>query len=106
MRGRDNYISLVDVGSFEQGKSPYGVYDMEGNVWEWTADVYLGNHDYDPKKTQDLNHKVASNEAVRSIRGGQWDLGPVTISVVGRGADRSDYRHGSLGFRCAQDAPK
>ena len=36
----DGYRSTAPVGSYEAGKSPYGAYDMAGNVWEWVADWY------------------------------------------------------------------
>ena len=36
----DGYRYTAPVGSYEGGKSPYGAYDMAGNVWEWVADWY------------------------------------------------------------------
>ena len=32
--------TLMPVGSYEAGKSPFGAYDMAGNVWEWVNDWY------------------------------------------------------------------
>lgn len=34
------YNTLSNVGRFELGKTPEGVYDLAGNLWEWVADWY------------------------------------------------------------------
>ena len=40
----DGYKYLAPPGSFESGRSPYGMYDMTGNVAEWVADSYDENY--------------------------------------------------------------
>ena len=45
-----NYNNCVghttEVGKYELGKSPYEVYDMTGNAWEWVADWYQKDYYY------------------------------------------------------------
>src|SRR4029077_635245 len=40
----NNHMGLTPVGMFENGKSPYGINDMAGNVWEWVSDWYDSNY--------------------------------------------------------------
>lgn len=88
----DLYEMTAPVGSFPQGVSPYGVFDMAGNVWEWTADWYVpyeGNTRSDP----------AYGERYRVIRGGSW----VNYDGNTRTTNRGKYYPGDtsllLGFR-------
>jgi formylglycine-generating enzyme required for sulfatase activity len=76
-----DYGALTEVGSFEGGKSPYGAYDMAGNVWEWVADWY-DEHYYG--KSPEQNPKGPSTGIYRVIRGGSWGNGPESV----RSADR------------------
>lgn len=46
----ENYEQVIDVGTFDRGKSPYGAYDMAGNVEEWVADWY-DEHYYNESPT-------------------------------------------------------
>ena len=87
---------LTVVGAYEGGKSPYGVYDMAGNVWEWTADWYDVYPGGDATINRDFGQKY------RVVRGGAWNSS-LTYKA-------SDYRNWhdpsqpdiSIGFRCAR----
>ncbi|HEY3312136.1 MAG TPA: SUMF1/EgtB/PvdO family nonheme iron enzyme [Anaerolineales bacterium] len=87
------------VGSYEIGKSPYGAYDMAGNVWEWVADWYDDTYYRDAPSS---NPAGPSMGIKRVLRGGSWFNKDYTI--------RTTYRYGSdpslsdvlNGFRCAR----
>lgn len=98
-----DYGALTDVGSFEQGKSPYGAYDMAGNVYEWSADWYDENY---YGKSLPRNPEGPSNGEFRVLRGGAWDSVPVYVRSTYRYWAAPTARLVTVGFRCAQDVPK
>ena len=81
------------VGSF--APNPFGLYDMMGNVWEWTYSEY-----FDPYngKEQSCANNVNDNSPV-VIRGGSWDSSPVYIRAATRGWFRVSWCKSNLGFR-------
>jgi formylglycine-generating enzyme required for sulfatase activity len=92
---------IKPVGTYERGKSPYGAYDMAGNVWEWVADWYDKDY-YQPNHPK--NPQGPSSGDLKVLRGGSWG----SYSSVLRSANRlrSDpaNRFAGNGVRCAQDA--
>ena len=82
--------TLKPVGSYELGKSPYGAYDMAGNVSEWVADWY----DEGPSSTE---WKV--------VRGGSWKDKPTALRSTYRLRFPITNRDAFHGVRCAQDPP-
>jgi formylglycine-generating enzyme required for sulfatase activity len=92
----------MPVGSFENGKSPYGVYDMAGNVWEWTSDwfkPYPGNNH--PDENYGEKYKV--------VRGGSWyDCTYYKCGLSAPTYNRIFFNpmtmNNNFGFRCARDA--
>ncbi|MFA9562530.1 MAG: formylglycine-generating enzyme family protein, partial [Nitrospirota bacterium] len=98
------YIEMLkDVGSYyERGKSPYGAYDMAGNVWEWVADWYDADYyQASPKK----NPKGPSDGTRKVLRGGSWDDRPSSLRSAYRDRGGPTGRPAYDGVRCAQDAP-
>ncbi len=92
---------LKNVGTYERGKSPYGTYDMAGNVWEWVADWYAADYyQSSPKR----NPKGPPSGDYRAVRGGTWDLAPSSLRAASRDWYTPSSRPASIGVRCAQGA--
>jgi formylglycine-generating enzyme required for sulfatase activity len=98
----DGYKYLAPPGKFEAGRSPYGLYDMAGNVAEWVHDTYddkyYSRSPYrDPKGPGDGQNKV--------IRGGSWRESPNGARVSKRFQAKIWRTDATIGFRCAKSGP-
>lgn len=88
------------VGSYESGKSPYGLYDMAGNVWEWVADWYSESYYRESPPANPLGPDSGQH---RMLRGGGWPGQIYHLYTFGRHVSLDEYPRGynDAGFRCA-----
>ncbi len=89
-----------EVATTIDGKSPFGLYDMSGNVWEWVADDF-----YDYGKDEQVDPILPPRSQKGVVRGGSWDYSANAAETFSRLPMERAYALNNVGFRCAKDAP-
>jgi formylglycine-generating enzyme required for sulfatase activity len=87
------------VGSFAPNR--FGLYDIVGNVWEWTCSKYEEKYS---GQEQQCNLQNPADLGV--IRGGSWLSYIKNVRVTNRGKSELSYRQNYIGFRLVQELPK
>ena len=90
---------LMSVQSYEPGKSPYGLYQMAGNVYEWVQDWYAANY---YETSPDRNPPGPDQGQFKVLRGGSWSDLPKYLLTYGRFKLPPETRNSYTGFRCAK----
>jgi formylglycine-generating enzyme required for sulfatase activity len=97
-RLNNSHESTTPVGSFPP--NGWGLYDMNGNVWQWTQDCYHANYVGAPT---DGSAWQSSAGCSRVIRGGSWRNNAPLFRVSKRNSNGPASRADNVGFRLAQD---
>ncbi|MBN1927685.1 MAG: SUMF1/EgtB/PvdO family nonheme iron enzyme [Prolixibacteraceae bacterium] len=111
---RGNYVAdsyyttkTMKVGSFDP--NDYGLFDMAGNVAEWTSTAYNElsysmYHDYNPEFQYDAAPDDQPALKRKVVRGGSWKDVAYYLQVSARDYEYQDSARSFIGFRCVMNA--
>jgi formylglycine-generating enzyme required for sulfatase activity len=97
----DKFAFTAPVGSF--ASNGFGLYDMLGNVWQWTADPWHDNYRGAPDDGSAWT--TGGHDAARVLRGGAWSSYPWYVRAGTRSYGPAGFRSNFYGFRLARDVP-
>ncbi|GEM_PF-2309138 len=97
---QDDFSRPAPVGSFPEGVSPFGVFDLAGNVWEWVLDWYAPDTYSQPGQENPTGPEAGS---IRIVRGGSWTTPSLSLRATYREARMPSGAWIDVGFRCAMD---
>jgi len=103
-----NYPFLGEAGEFRGRTTPvasfapndFGLYDMHGNLWEWTADCWNDSHASAPVDGAPVILDACGS---RVLKGGAWNTGGWRLRSAHRINKRAGARENDIGFRVARD---
>jgi formylglycine-generating enzyme required for sulfatase activity len=100
----DGFENTAPVKRF--APNAFGLYDMVGNAWEWTADCWHDDLASAPLDGRAWLAEGGGDCAFRTPMGGAWISGPGWSRIAVRSKDPIGYRSFMLGFRVAADTAK
>jgi formylglycine-generating enzyme required for sulfatase activity len=95
---RDGFVYTSPVATYPP--NAFGLYDMLGNVWQWTEDCYNADHTGAPV---DGSARMTGDCGGHVDKGSSWVNSPHYLSAAARHKDVTDNRDTVLGFRVARD---
>ena len=101
IQGDDGYAFTAPVARF--APNAFGLFDMHGNAWEWTADLYDENY-YANSPVDDPQGPKEGRVYVR--RGGSWHSWPLYSRSSYRNWNSAQTRYTLVGMRLAMEAPR
>ncbi|MBI2069653.1 MAG: formylglycine-generating enzyme family protein [Elusimicrobia bacterium] len=87
-----------------KNQNPWRLFDMHGNVREWTQDFYDRNYGLTDLASLTINPTGPTSGSLRAIRGGSWHIEAKMLRSADRYASRQSNNQNSIGFRLVRTA--